>query len=125
MSDDDAFDQRLLKPAAAYARLYPSVLPRLKAAYDAGHPMVRAVARAMGLAIERAGGAREEHLREAHRLSPQETRIALHLVDGGSVATCAEALEVAESTVRSHLKSIFAKTGIRRQADLHTLLPGR
>lgn len=125
MSDDDAFDQRLLKPAQAYARLYPSVIPRLKAAYDRGHPTVRAVARAMGLAIDRASGAREERLRETHRLSPQETRICLHLVDGGSVATCAETLGVAESTVRTHLKSIFAKTGVRRQADLHTLLPGR
>lgn len=125
MSDDDAFDQRLLKPAAAYAKLYPSIIPRLKAAYEAGHPTVRAVARAMGLAMERAGGAREEHLRETHRLSPQETRIVLHLVDGGSVASCAECLGVAESTVRTHLKSAFAKTGVRRQAELRTLLPGR
>lgn len=125
MRDDDAFDQRLLKPAAAYAKLYPSILPRLKAAYDSGNPMVRAVARAMGLALERAGGAREEHLKETHRLSPQESRIVLHLVDGGSVATCAEALGVAESTVRTHLKSVFAKTGVRRQADLRGLLPNR
>lgn len=125
MSDDDAFDQRLLKPAQAYARLYPSVAARLKAAYDAGHPMVRQVARAMGHALERASGAREDWLREAHRLSPQEARIVLHLVDGGSVATCVETLGVAESTVRTHLKSVFAKTGVRRQADLRTLLPGR
>jgi DNA-binding CsgD family transcriptional regulator len=125
MSDDDAFDQRLVKPAEAYAKLYPSIVPRLKAAYDSGNPMVRAVARAMGLAMERAGGAREEYLKETHRLSPQETRIVLHLVDGGSVATCAEALGVAESTVRTHLKSVFAKTGVRRQAELRTLLPTR
>lgn len=125
MSDDDAFDQRLLKPAQAYARLYPSVAARLKAAYDAGHPMVRQVARAMGHALERASSAREDYLRETHRLSPQETRIVLHLVDGGSVATCVETLGVAESTVRTHLKSVFAKTGVRRQADLRTLLPGR
>lgn len=125
MSDDEAFDQRLLKPAAAYAKLYPSIIPRLKAAYDSGHPMVRAVARAMGLALERAGGAREDLLRETHRLSPQETRIALHLIDGGSVATCAQTLGVAESTVRTHLKSIFTKTGVRRQAELRTLLPNR
>jgi len=125
MSDDDAFDQRLVKPAEAYAKLYPSIVPRLRAAYDSGNPMVRAVARAMGLAMERAGGAREEHLKETHRLSPQETRIVLHLVDGGSVATCADALGVAESTVRTHLKSVFAKTGVRRQAELRTLLPTR
>ena len=125
MSDDDAFDQRLLKPSAAYAKLYPSITTRLKSAYDAGHPTVRAVAQAMCLAIQRAGGAREQLLRETHRLSPQETRICLHLIDGGSVASCAAVLGVAESTIRTHLKSIFAKTGAHRQADLHKLLPSR
>ncbi|MFN3585426.1 LuxR C-terminal-related transcriptional regulator [Phenylobacterium sp.] len=123
MRDDDAFDQRLVRPAQAYARLYPSITARLKAAYDSGHPLVRQIARSLGVEIERAEGAREHHLRDAHRLSPQETRIALHLIDGGSVATCAEALQVAESTVRTHLKSVFAKTGVRRQAELRTLLP--
>lgn len=123
MSDEDAFDQRLVKPAAAYAKLYPSIPTRLKAAYDAGHPLVRQVARALGVAVDRAEGAREQHLREVHGLSPQQTRIALHLLDGGSVATCALALGVAESTVRTHLKAVFAKAGVRRQADLRTLLP--
>ncbi|MCR5875085.1 helix-turn-helix transcriptional regulator [Phenylobacterium sp. J426] len=125
MSDDDAFDQRLVKRAAAYAKLYPSIHDRLKAAYDSGNPMARQVARALGVALERSAGAREQHLRDVHSLSPQETRILLHLVDGGSVATCADELGVAESTVRSHLKSIFAKTGVRRQAQLRDLLPGR
>jgi DNA-binding CsgD family transcriptional regulator len=125
MSDDDAFDQRLVKPAAAYAKLYPSIGPRLKAAYDSGNPMVRQVARALSQALERSAGAREQYLRDTHSLSPQETRIMLHLVDGGSVQTCAEALGVAESTVRTHLKSIFAKTGARRQAELRNLLPSR
>ncbi|MGA0607277.1 helix-turn-helix transcriptional regulator [Phenylobacterium sp. VNQ135] len=125
MKDDDAFDQRLVKPAAAYAKLYPSIMTRLKAAYDSGNPMVRDVARALGAALERSAGARETYLRDTHQLSPQETRIVLHLVDGGSVQSCAAALEVAESTVRTHLKSIFAKTGVRRQAELRGLLPGR
>lgn len=123
MRDDDAFDQRLLKSAEAYARLYPSITTRLKSAYESGHPLARQAARSLGFAIARADGAREQHLRDHHRLSPQETRIALHLIDGGSVATCAEALGVAESTVRTHLKSMFAKTGVRRQAGLRTLLP--
>lgn len=125
MSDDDAFDQRLVKQTAAYAKLYPSITRRLKAAYDSGDPMARQVARAVGLAQERAAAARELHLRDVHGLSPQESRIVLQLVDGGSVATCAAALEVAESTVRTHLKSVFAKTGVRRQAELRALLPGR
>jgi DNA-binding CsgD family transcriptional regulator len=55
-------------------------------------------------------------------LSPQEIRVTLHLVDGGTVATCAGALGVAESTIRTHLKSVFAKTGRNRQAQLAGLL---
>lgn len=124
MSDEDPFDQRLLKPAQAYARTYPSVLVRLRAAYEAGHPLVRQVARAMDLALDRSEAERERRLRHEHGLSPQETRIVLHLVDGGTVQTCAATLEVAESTVRSHLKSIFLKTGVKRQAHLPTLLTG-
>jgi DNA-binding CsgD family transcriptional regulator len=122
MSDDDAFDQRLVKPAQAYAKLYPSIAARLKAAYDAGHPLVRQVASALGLALERSESHREQRLQQEHGLSPQETRIALHLIDGGTVASAAEALGLAESTVRTHLKAVFSKTGVRRQAALPTLL---
>lgn len=124
MSDDDAFDQRLLKSATAYSKLYPSIGARLKAAYESGHPLAREAARAIRAAAERADGARAQHLRDVHGLSPQETRTVLHLVDGGAVSSAALALGVAESTIRSHLKSTFAKTGVRRQADLRSLLPG-
>lgn len=124
MSDNDEFDQRLLKPAQTYARLYPSILTRLKAACQSGNPLASQAAKALGQAIARSTAQREERLRRDHGLSPQEIRIALHLIDGGSVATCAEVLEVAESTVRSHLKSIFGKTGVNRQAELPGLLAG-
>jgi DNA-binding CsgD family transcriptional regulator len=122
MSDDEAFDQRLVKPAQAYAKLYPSITARLKAAYESGHPLARQLAGALGLAIQRAETHRELRLQQEHGLSPQEMRIALHLIDGGSVASAAEALGLAESTVRTHLKAVFAKTGVRRQAGLPSLL---
>jgi DNA-binding CsgD family transcriptional regulator len=122
MSDDETFDQRLVKPAQAYAKLYPSVIPRLKAAFEAGHPLVRQLAGALGLALERSQALRERRLQQDHGLSPQETRITLHLIDGGTVATAAETFGLAESTVRTHLKSVFSKTGVRRQAALPSLL---
>ncbi|MET0274953.1 MAG: LuxR C-terminal-related transcriptional regulator [Phenylobacterium sp.] len=124
MSDDDAFDQRLLKRAQVYARLYPSILNRFRASHESGQPLVRQLARAMTAALDRSEADRELLLRDEHGLSPQEARVVLHLVGGGSVTTCAATLMVAESTVRSHLKSIFAKTGIRRQAHLPRLLEG-
>ena len=122
MSDNDAFDQRLVKPAQAYAKLYPSITARLRAAYESGHPLARQLANALGFAIQRSDSQRELRLQQEHGLSPQETRIALHLIDGGTVASAAEALGLAESTVRTHLKAVFSKTGVRRQAGLPSLL---
>jgi DNA-binding CsgD family transcriptional regulator len=122
MSDDEAFDQRLVKPAQAYAKLYPSITARLKAAYESRHPLARQLAGALRLAIERSDTDRHLRLQQEHGLSPQETRIALHLIDGGPVTSAAEALGLAESTVRTHLKSVFSKTGVRRQAGLPSLL---
>ncbi|MFZ5720193.1 MAG: helix-turn-helix transcriptional regulator [Pseudomonadota bacterium] len=122
MSDDDRLRQRLLKQAQAYARLYPSIVPRLKAAFEAGDRNVAALAQAMSQALDQADGHRERQLRDAWGLSPKEIGVTLHLVDGGTVATCAAALGVAESTVRTHLKSVFGKTGCNRQAQLASLL---
>ncbi|HEY9234983.1 MULTISPECIES: helix-turn-helix transcriptional regulator [Phenylobacterium] len=122
MSDDDAFDQRLIKSAQAYARLYPSIGPRLKAAYDSGHPAARQAASAIAAAQRRAEGARETVLRDRYGLSAKEAQVVLHLTEGGAVSSCAEALGVAESTIRSHLKAIFRKTGANRQAELFALV---
>jgi DNA-binding CsgD family transcriptional regulator len=41
---------------------------------------------------------------------------------GDTLAEAAEALGIAKETARSRLKSIFARTGVARQADLILLL---
>jgi DNA-binding NarL/FixJ family response regulator len=125
MSDEDAFDHRIVRGAEAYSRLYPSIIPRLKAAIRSGHPAARAIAAAVARSLEESVGRQQAQLQDQHGLSRQEIKVALHLIEGGTVATCAATLDVAESTVRSHLKSIFAKTGVNRQADLHRLLGPR
>jgi DNA-binding CsgD family transcriptional regulator len=51
-------------------------------------------------------------------LTPAEARIAARIVNGSSAEECARELGVKISTVRSHLISIFAKTGATGQADL-------
>jgi len=53
-----------------------------------------------------------------HKLSPAEAGLAARLVSGMSLRQAAEALGISEHTVRSHLKRVFAKTGVRRQAEL-------
>ena len=53
-----------------------------------------------------------------HKLSPAEAGLAARLVGGMSLRQAAAALGISANTVRSHLKRVFVKTGVRRQAEL-------
>ena len=55
-------------------------------------------------------------------LTPAESRAALQLLQGGNVDVMAERLGVAANTLKSQLKSVYAKTHTHRQADLLKLL---
>jgi DNA-binding CsgD family transcriptional regulator len=55
-------------------------------------------------------------------LTPAEAKVASLIANGRPVAAIAQRQGVAENTVRIHLKSIFAKTGVHRQAELVNLL---
>jgi DNA-binding CsgD family transcriptional regulator len=57
-------------------------------------------------------------LRTLFRLSPTEARITDLLIAGYELPTIADLLKMSCETSRYHLKSIFRKTGARRQADL-------
>jgi DNA-binding CsgD family transcriptional regulator/PAS domain-containing protein len=57
-------------------------------------------------------------------LTRAETAVLRGLVSGLTLSETAESLGVALSTAKAHLESIFAKTGVARQADL-ILLAGR
>lgn len=57
-----------------------------------------------------------------HGLTRAEAKLASMLADGISLEEAAEALRVSILTVRSQLKSVFAKTGVSRQAELVALL---
>jgi DNA-binding CsgD family transcriptional regulator len=57
-------------------------------------------------------------LKNRFGLTPAEARIVLRLVSGDSLRSAAKALGIKYETVRTHLKSIFQKTGTRRQAEL-------
>jgi DNA-binding CsgD family transcriptional regulator len=52
----------------------------------------------------------------AHGLSQQEARVLDQLALGHDTRTVAGVMFIAESTVQEHLKSIFAKTGVRSRA---------
>ena len=55
-------------------------------------------------------------------LSPMESRVAVAAVNGQTVPGIAHELGCAESTVRTHLKRIYRKHGIRNRTELVRLL---
>ena len=57
-----------------------------------------------------------------YKLTPMELRVLFAIVQVGGVPEAAEALGIAASTVRTHLRRLFAKTGTERQADLVKLV---
>jgi DNA-binding CsgD family transcriptional regulator len=65
-----------------------------------------------------------EVIAELYNLTRGELRVLLAIVEVGGVAETAQALGVAEATVKTHLHRLFGKTGASRQADLVKLVAG-
>lgn len=61
---------------------------------------------------------------KAYKLTPTELRVLLAVVEVGGVPEVAEALGIAETTVKTHLGHVYEKTGAKRQADLVKLVAG-
>jgi DNA-binding CsgD family transcriptional regulator len=57
-------------------------------------------------------------------LTPTELRVLMAIIDVGGVPQTAENLGVAETTIKTHLHRVFAKTGATRQADLVKIVAG-
>jgi len=57
-------------------------------------------------------------LATVHRWTLTETRCAQRLAEGCTVAALAAEMDLSPHTVRAHLRALFAKTGVRRQAEL-------
>ncbi len=60
----------------------------------------------------------------AHGLTRRERELLSHLVAGADTRNVAEAMFVSEHTVQDHLKSIFAKTGVRSRRSLLARVTG-
>jgi DNA-binding CsgD family transcriptional regulator/PAS domain-containing protein len=65
-----------------------------------------------------------EVIAKTYKLTPTELRVLLAVVEVGGAPEVAEALGVAETTIKFHLKGLFEKTGTRRQADLVKIVAG-
>ena len=71
---------------------------------------------------ERPTQATENGLRELYEFTATEARLAHLLMSGKTFEECCTQLGVRASTIRMHLGNLFAKTGVRRQGQLVSLL---
>jgi DNA-binding CsgD family transcriptional regulator/PAS domain-containing protein len=66
--------------------------------------------------------ASQQTLAELFELTPAEANVAILLSRGLSLAEVSDAQNISQHTARAQLKSIFAKTGVSRQAELVRLV---
>lgn len=65
-----------------------------------------------------------ETIAKTYKLTPMELRVLLAIVEVGGVPEVAEALGIAQSTIKTHLGRIYEKTSTGRHADLVKLVAG-
>lgn len=65
-----------------------------------------------------------ETIAKTYKLTPMELRVLLAIVEVGGVPEVAEALGIAQTTIKTHLGRIYEKTGAGRHADLVKLVAG-
>jgi DNA-binding CsgD family transcriptional regulator/PAS domain-containing protein len=65
-----------------------------------------------------------EALASAYKFTPAEMRVLMAIIQIGGVPEVAPVLGISETTVKTHLQRIFAKTETSRQADLVKLVAG-
>ena len=65
-----------------------------------------------------------EAIANTFALTPAEMRVLMMIVQVGGVPEVAPVLGISETTVKTHLQHVFAKTGTSRQADLVKLVAG-
>lgn len=71
---------------------------------------------------ERRSQASHEVVRQLFDLTPAETQLALQLANGLTLDEAADELGISKNTARAHLRAIFSKTGVTRQATLVRML---
>ena len=59
-----------------------------------------------------------EWIMDAYGLTQAEANVALASASGASIPEIAQRLSVSPNTVKTHLRRVFAKTGVSRQAEL-------
>ena len=60
----------------------------------------------------------QDRLRIVYGLTPGEAQVAFLIVDGHDIASAARTAGISGNTVKYHLKAVFEKVGVSRQAQL-------
>lgn len=97
------------------------VLPVRRAAYDV---LNSASALLIVTSVDRSTVPTAEVVAGLFDLTPAEARVARRIAEGATVEAIAVEHGLSRETVRTHLKQIFAKVGVTRQAELAALLGG-
>jgi len=63
-----------------------------------------------------------EHLQQLLGITAAEARLVSRLFEGGSLGSIAKELNISPNTAKTHLASVFFKTGAKRQRELITLV---
>lgn len=131
--------QRLVKAALEATNTGPGVPEALSVTRRSGRPSLGVLVRSIPLgplSESRHRPAAVAYIRDPERklhlsqklirhlfgLTAAEANLALLLADGLTLDEAARQLRIRKNTIRAHLRSIFAKTGVRRQATLVQLL---
>jgi DNA-binding CsgD family transcriptional regulator/PAS domain-containing protein len=109
---------RLTEPDVA--PIFAHVLPMTGGELRTRLPPRAAAAVFIEVASDRPGSSLDA-VAAGFKLTPAETRVLAGLVSGRTLAETADDLSVARTTARTHLDSIFRKTGTSRQAELMML----
>jgi DNA-binding CsgD family transcriptional regulator len=102
-------------------RAYGLLVSPLNRGHAAGGPQQAAVAVFITDPEERAGSSAELLMRLFH-LTASEARLAVVVGSGSLLGDAADALGIPRDAARMQMKSIFSKTGTRRQAELVRLV---
>jgi len=108
--------------SASHLPMIVHLLPVCGAAHDL---FLQATAVVMVTPIDRSNVPNAEILQGLFDLTPAEARIAQGIGSATDVESLAQSFGVKPQTVRTQIKAVFAKTGVRRQTELVNLLAGK
>lgn len=105
-------------------RYVADVLPLSSVLRTSGERVADAVGALLLRKVALDGRSYGELIARTFALTPAELRVFLSIIEIGGVPETAAALGIAETTAKTHLQRVFAKTGVSRQVDLVKLAAG-